>query len=101
MRCGLLTFALLVATLLSARACKEFSELGIAQQTVQSDTVVVGSVTFIEQELAEIKTHPSAAETTSYSMAIVKVETAIRGVKTTTVVVQKAYADWLAGPGAK
>ncbi len=84
MRYGLLTFALLLATSPDAWACKIWMPSGIAQQTVQSDAVVVGTVTFLERELTDVKTHPDAIETTPYTMAVVKVETAIRGVKTAT-----------------
>ncbi len=63
---------------------KEVDALGVAQQTVQSEAVVVGTVASIEKELAEVKSHPDAKETTAYSVAVVKVDTAIHGAKNTT-----------------
>ena len=68
----------------SASARKILAPLGIAQQTVQSEVAIVGTVSSIEQELADIKAHADATETTAYTVAVVKVDTVIRGVKNTT-----------------
>ena len=57
---------------------------GVALQTVQSEAVLVGKVTSFEKELTEVKDHPNAKETTAYTIAIVKVESAIRGLKNAT-----------------
>ena len=63
---------------------KSFAPLGIAQQMMQSDVVLVGKVTGFEKECTEIRVNPNDKETTSYTVAIVKVETAILGIKNTT-----------------
>ncbi len=63
---------------------KELAPQGVAQQTVQSEAVLVGKVTSFEKDLAEVKAHPDAKETAAYTIAIVKVETAIRGLKNAT-----------------
>ena len=84
MRYGILAFALLLAASSATQACNIRISLGIAQQTVQSEVVVVGTVTFIEREVADTKSHPEALDTLPYTVAIVKVETAIRGVKNIT-----------------
>ncbi len=75
---------LLLSLAPSALARETLAPLGVAQQLVQSDAAVLGKVTGIEKELAEVKAHPDAKETTAYTVAIVKVETAILGIKNTT-----------------
>ena len=84
MRYGILAFALLLAASSATQACKMPILLGIAQQTVQSEVVVVGTVTFIEREVADTKSHPEVLDAMPYTVAIVKVETALRGVKNIT-----------------
>jgi hypothetical protein len=84
MRRTIQALILLLSLAPSAFAGKIIAQLGIAQQTVQSEVAVVGTVTSIENELAEIKAHPGAKETTGHTVAVVKVETTIRGLKNTT-----------------
>jgi hypothetical protein len=84
MRRTILALLLLLAGASASYARKLIAPLGVAQQLVQSDAAVVGKVTGIEKELAEVKAHPDAKETTAYTVAIVKVETAILGIKNTT-----------------
>ena len=84
MRRTIPALVLLVMLAPSAFARKILAPLGIAQQLVQSDAVVVGKVTSIEKELVEVKSRPEATETTAYTVAIVKVETVIHGVKNAT-----------------
>ncbi len=79
MRCGLLALVLVLMAC-SAASAEIIADMGIANQTVLSDVVIVGSVTSVEKELAEIKAQPDAGEPTSYTVVVVKVETAIRGV---------------------
>jgi hypothetical protein len=81
MRRSALALILLAASAPTSYALrlKELASQGVAQQTVQSEVVLVGKVTSFEKELTEVKAHPDAKETTAYTIAIVKVETAIRG----------------------
>lgn len=56
----------------------------VAQQTAEHEVVIVGTVTSFEKDLEEIKTQPGSKETLGYTVAVVKIETSIRGAKNTT-----------------
>jgi len=84
MRRTILALSLLLLLAPVAAARKSIAPLGIAQQMVQSDVVLVGKVTGFEKECVEIKADPNDKDTTAYTVAIVKVETAILGIKNTT-----------------
>ena len=85
MRCGLLVLALLLATapVVWAKRLPAPPD-GIAHQTALSEVVIVGTVTSFEKELAEVKAQQGADVATAYTVAVVKIETAIRGLKDTT-----------------
>ena len=85
MRLVTITLLMLLAICPDAAALKRIAHsAGIAQQMMQSDVALVGKVTGFEKECTEIKANPGDKETTSYNVAIVKVETAILGIKNTT-----------------
>jgi hypothetical protein len=84
MRRSALALILLAFLAPTSYALRLKASQGVAQQTVQSEVVLVGKVTSFEKELTEVKAHPNATETTAYTIAIVKVETAIRGLKNAT-----------------
>ncbi len=80
MRGGFLALLLLLATAPAAWAKRlPAPPDGIAHQTALSEVVIVGTVTSFEKELVEVKGQQGAEATTAYTVAIVKVETMIRG----------------------
>ena len=85
MRCGLLALVLLLATapVVWAKRLPAPPD-GIAHQTALSEVVIVGTVTSFEKELTEVKAQQGADVATAYTVAVVKIETAIRGLKDTT-----------------
>ncbi len=88
MRYGLSAMLLLAISASSIRAAgpllREIKPWTIATKSWGSDAVVVGTVTFIERELIEAKRHPNATETMAHLIAVVKVDSVIKGWKTTT-----------------
>ena len=84
MRYGLLGMALLASECPAAFACPIFILPGIAEQTVRSEIVIVGSTSAYEREYEETPIYKGVLTTAPYTVAVVKVETAIRGIKSTT-----------------
>jgi hypothetical protein len=84
MRYGLLALVLLLTTGPVARSELRAIPLGIAEQTLLSEVAVVGKVTSLEDEIVKVKDSPTARDKTAYTIAVVKVESVVRGVKNTT-----------------
>ena len=84
MRYGLLGVVVLLTTGPVARSEIRAFPLGIAEQTVLSEVAVVGKVTSLEEEIVEVKDYPTARDKTAYTIAVVKVESVVRGAKNTT-----------------
>jgi hypothetical protein len=66
------------ATLVRADRMADHSPL---MRAVLSDVAVIGEVTSLEKETVEAKAYPTAKEKTAFTIAVVKVETNIRGAK--------------------
>ncbi len=80
MRSALITTVLIACSNAGARADRmaDFTPL---VRAVTSDVAVIGKVTSIEKDTVAAPAYPSVKEKTAYTIAVVKVETNIRGAK--------------------